>query len=550
MFHVKHRKKVKKISYFSQSIQAFSRYSVPGTVDLNTRIQKTAQALFDFQYPWYMETGKTEWEKLFIMQFWEREIAFDTMPLFKMKLQKLLTVRMPYYEKMAYAQNLIGNPFINQWQELQSDRNIAHDANENTNFNENVDSENNRNATENYENSNEKTGNVQSVKNADRDTVGNSKNEKTRNSENVSRETLENNDTENRKIDETGNGNTTDNSIVNRSENSENEETKQYNKNLDGIENSSSGEITNEKTGDIKNYHEHADSSNSNVENIHSFTDEHKKETQNLTENTDSDTQNLTSENPQINYAKKDYANSLERGQTDSNKYNTGTLDNDNDATTDSSKTNDFSENGTVDRSETNDSNVAKTNDLHGSKTINNNENSNESLTGKNEKTDSETVNKNSNSSNEKNVSDDLIKNGKKEGEKNENVNETENDTGSTTENVTEKTDENENSLENGTESGVKNDESEEKGNVKRDSFTGTEKNENTNDKLKNSSYGWNGSKSDEFLKYQDAIMNINQLLLNDCNELFIGIFPTPYMWDSEINIYDINGRGCFPFGM
>ena len=63
--------------------------------------------LFDFTFPWYNddETSKTEFERTFIIHFYMYEIGFETIGLFKLKLNDTLRRNMPKYKAM-YDSNL------------------------------------------------------------------------------------------------------------------------------------------------------------------------------------------------------------------------------------------------------------------------------------------------------------------------------------------------------------------------------------------------------------------------------------------------------------
>lgn len=63
--------------------------------------------LFDFSYPWYNEdeTSRVEFERMFIIHFYMSEIGFETIGLFKLKLNDTLTLNMPRYKAM-YDSNL------------------------------------------------------------------------------------------------------------------------------------------------------------------------------------------------------------------------------------------------------------------------------------------------------------------------------------------------------------------------------------------------------------------------------------------------------------
>lgn len=70
--------------------------------DVNTVINSTRTWLFDFDYPSTVltEDEKAHLEKNFMLQYYTREIGFETFGLFKQKLQAKLWLIMPKYEKL------------------------------------------------------------------------------------------------------------------------------------------------------------------------------------------------------------------------------------------------------------------------------------------------------------------------------------------------------------------------------------------------------------------------------------------------------------------
>ena len=70
--------------------------------DVNDVIDGTREWLFNFDYPCseLTEAEKAHLEKNFMLQFYTREIGFETFGLFKQKLQAKLWLIMPKYEKL------------------------------------------------------------------------------------------------------------------------------------------------------------------------------------------------------------------------------------------------------------------------------------------------------------------------------------------------------------------------------------------------------------------------------------------------------------------
>lgn len=84
-----------------------SKHPAPG---YRETIEHGKGYLFDFPYPWYDENGagKQEFERMFCMRYWEEEIGYETIALFKMKLEELLYEKMPYYTGL-WKSNLMMN---------------------------------------------------------------------------------------------------------------------------------------------------------------------------------------------------------------------------------------------------------------------------------------------------------------------------------------------------------------------------------------------------------------------------------------------------------
>ena len=64
------------------------------------RIEVGRKQLFDFDYPFYDETKRAEFETKFINHFYLREIGSETMGSFKFNLDEYLNLNMPYWNKM------------------------------------------------------------------------------------------------------------------------------------------------------------------------------------------------------------------------------------------------------------------------------------------------------------------------------------------------------------------------------------------------------------------------------------------------------------------
>lgn len=82
-------------------IESFTYYQPELT--RKERIEIGRQKLFDFDYPFYDDKLKSEFETKLINHFYLREIGFETMGSFKFFLDEYLNLNMPYWNKMFLA---------------------------------------------------------------------------------------------------------------------------------------------------------------------------------------------------------------------------------------------------------------------------------------------------------------------------------------------------------------------------------------------------------------------------------------------------------------
>lgn len=83
------------------------------TLSFDERIDKGREWLFDFDYPYFKEETRKDFETHFIYHFYNREIGFETEQLFKFKLRTWLNLNMPYWNKMLETDDLIKEPLVN-----------------------------------------------------------------------------------------------------------------------------------------------------------------------------------------------------------------------------------------------------------------------------------------------------------------------------------------------------------------------------------------------------------------------------------------------------
>lgn len=84
-----------------------------GFNDVNTIIANAAPKIFDFAYPIFDETYRRPLEYKILRHFYTREIAEETVGLWKLRLQDKLNIIMPYYNRLYNSELLEFNPLYN-----------------------------------------------------------------------------------------------------------------------------------------------------------------------------------------------------------------------------------------------------------------------------------------------------------------------------------------------------------------------------------------------------------------------------------------------------
>lgn len=82
-----------------------------GYLDVPEIINNSRPYIFDFDYPIFDNSYKSVLETKIIRHFYTREIAFETVGLWKLKLWTKLNEIMPYYNKLYNSELLEFNPF-------------------------------------------------------------------------------------------------------------------------------------------------------------------------------------------------------------------------------------------------------------------------------------------------------------------------------------------------------------------------------------------------------------------------------------------------------
>ena len=142
-------------------IEMFSQFEDNLTID--ERIEIGREKLFDFDYPFFDENYRAQFERNFINEFYMREIGFETEELFKMRLRNWLRINMGYYNKLFESELIKYDPLSN------SRVDVTHTKKNDKEQNDlrNIDQSSNTHGTGNTDS--EQIGNVDSTQNSKTD---------------------------------------------------------------------------------------------------------------------------------------------------------------------------------------------------------------------------------------------------------------------------------------------------------------------------------------------------------------------------------------------
>lgn len=93
------------MSVYTTTLQAYCE-SIAGLTahtghkDTNTTIKDAMQSIFDFEYPIFDDTYRQTLELKIIRHYYYREVGFETVGMFKDRLQTKLNEIMPYYNEL------------------------------------------------------------------------------------------------------------------------------------------------------------------------------------------------------------------------------------------------------------------------------------------------------------------------------------------------------------------------------------------------------------------------------------------------------------------
>lgn len=101
-------------------IDSFSQYQNPRT-SIKEKIEIGRPHLFDFDYPFFDESKRKDFERKWIRRFYMTEVGFETMELFKFHLENWMNEKMPYYNKRFKSELIQFDPLMNTVMDKQKD---------------------------------------------------------------------------------------------------------------------------------------------------------------------------------------------------------------------------------------------------------------------------------------------------------------------------------------------------------------------------------------------------------------------------------------------
>jgi hypothetical protein len=88
-------------------------YALDGASNLRDKIELARGKIFDFDYSFYDETKRKDFETDFIRNFFMREIGFETEELWKFHLENYLRINMGYWNNLFKSETLVFDPLMN-----------------------------------------------------------------------------------------------------------------------------------------------------------------------------------------------------------------------------------------------------------------------------------------------------------------------------------------------------------------------------------------------------------------------------------------------------
>lgn len=90
-------------------------YYLGNSIKVDDKLDQTRQYIFDFDYPTIDDPTKKRIEIAILKHYYYREIAFETIGMFKIKLNDRLNLIMSRYNALYEKQDLTLSPYINSY---------------------------------------------------------------------------------------------------------------------------------------------------------------------------------------------------------------------------------------------------------------------------------------------------------------------------------------------------------------------------------------------------------------------------------------------------
>jgi hypothetical protein len=88
-------------------------YALDGATNLRDKIELARTKIFDFDYPFFDETKRADFETDFIRNFFMREIGFETEEYWKFQLENYLRINMGYWNNLFKSELIQFDPMNN-----------------------------------------------------------------------------------------------------------------------------------------------------------------------------------------------------------------------------------------------------------------------------------------------------------------------------------------------------------------------------------------------------------------------------------------------------
>ncbi|QWT50667.1 hypothetical protein DLn1_00024 [Bacillus phage DLn1] len=111
-------------------IDNFSIYDNPPK-SIKEKIEIGTPHLFDFDYPFFDETKRKDFERKWVRRFYMTEIGFETIELFKFHLENWMNEKMPYYNQRFKSELIDFDPLMNTVMDRNKDKTVDGTRNDN-----------------------------------------------------------------------------------------------------------------------------------------------------------------------------------------------------------------------------------------------------------------------------------------------------------------------------------------------------------------------------------------------------------------------------------